>query len=61
MGWDDSSEIRSFIESNYKRVQLIHPKSLDCSKISEVFVTPGISFKKSVLEIFNVNNIIPNL
>ena len=58
MGWDDSSTIRSFIESNYKKVQLAHPESLDYSKISEVFVTPGISFKKSVFAVFNATNVI---
>ena len=50
--------IRNFIESNYKNILLLHPQALDCSKISEVFVSPGISLKNDVLEIFNVNKVI---
>ena len=30
-------------------------QNLDCSKISEVFVSPGISLKENVLDIFNTN------
>ena len=49
--WDDNKEIRSLIKSNYKDIRLIHPQALlDCSKITEVFVSPGISLKKDVLE-----------
>ena len=58
VAWDDNKDIRSFIESNYKNILLIHPQALDCSKISEVFVSPGISLKNDVLEIFNVNKVI---
>ena len=58
VAWDDNKDIRSFIESNYKNILLIHPQALDCSKISEAFVSPGISLKNDVLEIFNVNKVI---
>ena len=58
IAWDDNEEIRNLIGSNYKNVRLIHPQALDCSKVSEVFVSPGISLKKNVLEIFNINKVI---
>ena len=46
------------LESNFPNIQLIHPQALDCSKISEVFVSPGISLKDDVLKVFNVNKVI---
>ena len=52
LAWDDNEQIRNLIELKFKDVHLIHPQALDCSKISEVFVSPGISLKDDVLKIF---------
>ena len=57
IAWDDNEEIRDLVKLKYNNILLIHPQSLNCSKISEVFVSPGISLKNSILEIFKVNKV----
>ncbi len=56
--WDDSEEVRKLIKSNYKNLRFVHPKDLDYSKISEVFVSPGISLKNNYFKQSKGNQII---
>ena len=54
-----SYEERKIVVENIVGVSRVIPQeTLDYSKISEVFVSPGISLKKNVLEIFNINKVI---
>ena len=57
IAWDDNEEVRNLINSNFENIRFVHPKDIDCSKISEVFVSPGISLKNNIFDKYRTNNL----
>ena len=55
--WDDNVKIRKKIQNYNNKVNLVNPINLDLQLINECFVTPGISFNSSKIEVFKKNNI----
>ena len=49
IAWDDNQIIKNEISKKYKNITFIHPKDIDWSKITEVFVSPGIALNTKAL------------